>query len=75
MPDEGYAIGPEDGVVAFVWGPESLANARLISAAPDLLEAAKALVSASETGNQVEWLGTWGELVTAVLRATGEDST
>jgi hypothetical protein len=56
--------------------PESIANARLIAAAPDLLEALRALAECVEGYRQTGCLGAWdkplGEARAAIAKAEGE---
>ena len=73
----GPTVGPEDAVVADIrtYGgphvggqqhPQTVANARLIAAAPDLLEALQYAVE------QVPELGSVPGISAAIARATGE---
>ena len=51
---------------------EELANARLIAAAPEMLEALEKLLSIQERGDVASWANEWGEARAVVAKATGE---
>ena len=48
------------------------ANARLIAAAPEMLEALEKLLSIQEHGDVASWANEWGEARAVVAKATGE---
>ena len=55
-----------------VFGDNLAANARLIAAAPDMLEALKSLVSANNSTDGMAMRKAWDNARAAIARATGE---
>ena len=69
---EGYIFGPGTSMIAETrgWGDDSInevANARLIAAAPDLLEACKLALNAFEKNHCIDW----NDLSRAIAKAEG----
>lgn len=80
IPEEGsecFWIGPTDATIciATVDGPQSSqfrwANARLIAAAPDLLEALKKIVDAGSSGDPVKRASLYLSAAAIIAKATG----
>lgn len=67
------AMLPDNGIAT----KRKLANAALISAAPELLEALLGMMHAFEArmadSENVEWHECWGKAVKAVAKASGEE--
>ena len=53
---------------------EAKANARLIAAAPELLEVLKQLCAAQEKGHVAYWAAVWDDAQAAIAKATGEQA-
>jgi hypothetical protein len=64
-----YGIRRPDGASLAMTGPEGHANARLLAAAPDLLDAVRNLLAASSPAS-TRLARTWAEA--ALTKATGE---
>ena len=69
-----WYVVPHDhkGTIAALTGLDAEANARLIAAAPDMLEALQALVSANNSTDGMAMRKAWGKADAAIARATGE---
>lgn len=72
IPSEELTSGIHEDAIE-VWGENSEANARLIAAAPDLLQSCRGMLHALETDyrDTGKWDELMGEAVAAIAKATG----
>ena len=70
---ENWVIGVDDNYISRLsaWTPEQEANANLIAAAPELLEAVEHVLIASEDNGNMDDID-WNMLRAAIAKARGE---
>ena len=77
---ENRVLGPDGSSIADTWfhqvhvADETLANARLIAAAPDLLEALETMIRLRKERNPDGWKLAFETCEAAIAKAKGEDS-
>lgn len=62
----------QHGHPIYSWSDEGAANARLIAAAPELLEALQKLCAIQEYGDVASWAPEWADARAAIAKATGD---